>query len=61
MVVTAEHRYAGHRLHAGQEYDCEKQHVELMQKLGWAKPVEEPGERSASYNTRVMTARGRGK
>lgn len=52
MVSTSEHVYAGRRLYAGEEFDCEEQHVDLMAKLGRAKPV----QRSQGYETRVLTA-----
>lgn len=55
MVVTAEHQYAGRRLHPGDEYKCEPQHVEPFEKLGWARRKEE--ERAAGeYLTRDMSA-----
>jgi hypothetical protein len=52
MVTTAEHQYAGRRLYAGDEFDCEEQHIELMAKMGWAKPV----KRGQIYGTRALTA-----
>lgn len=55
MVVTAEHQYAGHRLPVGKEYDCEEQHVSLMQRMGWARPV---AEADTVYESRAVTAEG---
>lgn len=55
MVSTSEHLYAGRRLYAGDEFDCEKQHVELMANLGRAKPV----EKKQTYETRALTANTR--
>lgn len=52
MVTTAEHQYAGRRLYAGDEFDCEERHIELMAKMGWAKPV----KRTQTYATRVLSA-----
>jgi hypothetical protein len=57
MVVTAEHQYAGRRLHAGQEYDCEPQHVALMQQHGWARRKDEAAAPSQQYQTRDMAAK----
>ena len=58
MVATAEHQYAGRRLYAGDEYDCEPQHVPVMLRLGWAAPqdgiTEEPKKRR--YQRRDLQA-----
>ena len=51
MITTAEHQYAGKRLYAGDEFDCEDQHIELMAKMGWAKPA-----KRSTYGTRALTA-----
>lgn len=57
MITTAEHQYAGRRLRAGQRYDCEPQHVALMRRLGWARPVEkEKEEEELTYQTRHLEA-----
>lgn len=56
MVSTSVHDYAGHRMQVGQEFDCEEQHVELMRKLGRAKPAEEQKQEQQSYETRHMEA-----
>lgn len=40
MITTAEHQYAGRRLRAGDEYDCEEIHVPLMRKMKWSREVE---------------------
>lgn len=39
MVSIQQHQYAGRRLHAGDEFDCEEQHLDLMRKMGWARRV----------------------
>lgn len=57
MVTTAVHSYRGHRLHPGEEYDCEPGHVGPFEKLGWAKRKE--GEKPREYETRQMTSRRR--
>lgn len=54
MVTTAEHQYAGRRLRAGDEYDCESIHVPLMKQHGWSRPQEPQGERAADYDTRAL-------
>ena len=59
MVTISEHVYAGHRLHAGDEFDCEKVHVDLMQKLGRARVKEDAPEGGQEYRTRDMTAKRR--
>lgn len=66
MISIATHDYAGHRLHADQEFDCEAQHVSLMQKLGRARPKDDAAANATSaaqpannYATRDMKAEGR--
>ena len=57
MTAQAEHQYAGRRLRAGDEYDCEEQHVELMRKLGWASPSEAKAEvQRRQYRRRDLQA-----
>ena len=60
MVATAEHQYAGRRLYAGDEYDCEPQHVSVMRRLGWAAPVnnkaEEDKPKKRRYQRRDLQA-----
>ena len=64
MVVMKEHQYRGRRLHAGEEYDCEPQHVSVFERLGWARPAERKAEeetvteprRELAYSTRRMEA-----
>lgn len=52
MVATAKHDYAGRHLVEGDEFDCEKQHVHVMEILGRGKKKESGN----GYLTRQMTA-----
>lgn len=52
MVTTSGHVYAGRSLSEGDEFDCEPQHVNLMEILSRAKKK----EAAQSYVTREMTA-----
>lgn len=56
MVATSEHVYAGRALGAGDEFDCESQHVELMKLLGRACIKEAARE---VYQTRDLVAVGK--
>lgn len=65
MVTIAPHAYAGHALRAGDEYDCEAQHVAHFEKLGWARRKDAPqnaelpgqaGQNAQNYGTRDMRA-----
>lgn len=59
MVTTSPHVYAGHSLAVNEEFDCEPQHVHLMQTLGRARPkADEAADRSPQYRTRDLTASG---
>lgn len=55
MVTTSEHVYAGRALKAGDEFDCEKQHVILMTVRRCAH-VKESTTEAPTYQTRAMTA-----
>lgn len=57
MTVVKEHQYRGKRLRAGEQYDCEPQHVAVFVRLGWARPAEREEEgHAATYRTRHLEA-----
>lgn len=59
MLSESSHVYAGRALRAGDEFECEPQHVHLMTVLGRARKVEPKVEQV--YRTRDMQARGKRK
>jgi hypothetical protein len=59
MVATAKHDYAGRHLVEGDEFDCEPQHVIVMETLGRGKKKAD-GKARNNYATRQMTARSAG-
>lgn len=60
MIATAEHQYAGRRLRPDEQYECEPQHVSLMERLGWARPAAS-ADPALTYQTRALTANTRGR
>lgn len=56
MVSEASHVYAGRALKAGDEFDCEPQHVDLMKILKRARVQEDKKHEPQVYLTREMKA-----
>lgn len=59
MVATDQLEYAGRSMVAGDEFDCEEQHVKVFETIKRARVADER-KNGLSYGTRAMTAR-RGK
>lgn len=57
MITQSDHVYAGRALRAGDEFDCEPQHVHVMETLGRARVAK--GEVPNTYQTRDMSAAGK--
>ena len=56
MIATRAFEYRQRRLNPGDEFDCDDEHVKLLELVGHAREPATEKSGSQEYATRVMTA-----